>query len=113
MKALKKAEKAKKVRTKSSKRLKKEKISSGAYIAPSLIGVLLFYILPFIVVIFYSLVDNPISKNFVFLENYQRVIKNSAFKTAVTNIFLKSADGSGGIHCINLAGTFPLQRCSK
>lgn len=91
MKALKKAEKEKKVRTKSSKQKRKMKISSGAYIAPSLIGVLLFYILPFIVVIFYSLVDNPISKNFVFLENFQRVIKNSAFRTAVKNTAVFSA----------------------
>lgn len=91
MKALQKKEKVKKVRTKSSRRLRKEKIGSGLYLAPSLLGVLLFYILPFIVVIFYSLVDNPISKNFVFLENYQRVIKNAAFKTAVTNTAVFSA----------------------
>lgn len=91
MKALQKKEKVKKVRTKSSRRLRKEKIGSGLYLAPSLLGVLLFYILPFIVVIFYSLVDNPISKNFVFLENYRRVIKNAAFKTAVTNTAVFSA----------------------
>ena len=91
MKALQKKEKVKKVRTKSSRRLRKEKIGSGLYLAPSLLGVLLFYILPFIVVIFYSLVDNPISKNFVFLENYQRVVKNAAFKTAVTNTAVFSA----------------------
>lgn len=91
MKALRKKEKVKNVRTKSSRRLRKEKFGSGLYLTPSLLGVLLFYILPFIVVIFYSLVDNPISKNFVFLENYQRVVKNAAFKTAVTNTAVFSA----------------------
>ena len=44
MKALQKKEKVKKVRTKSSRRLRKEKIGSGLYLAPSLLGVLLFYI---------------------------------------------------------------------
>ena len=74
-----------KIKLKSSKRLKKEKLGSGLYLAPSLLGVLLFYILPFMVVIFYSVVDNPISKNFVFLNNYTRVLNNAAFKTAVKN----------------------------
>lgn len=88
MKALfKKKEKAKKVkyRQKSSRRLRKEKIGSGLFIAPSFIGVMAFFIIPFIVVIYYSLVDNPISNNFVMLNNYKNVINNGAFKTAVTN----------------------------
>lgn len=67
------------------------KIGSGLYIAPSLLGVLLFYILPFLVVIFYSMVDNPISKNFVFLDNFKRVIQNAAFRTAVKNTATFSA----------------------
>lgn len=80
-----------KIKTKASKSLKKQKAGSGLYLAPSLLGVLAFYIVPFIVVIFYSLVDNPISMNFVMFENYSRVIKNSAFKTAVTNTATFSA----------------------
>ena len=74
-------------RRKISKSARKIKLSSGLYIAPSLIGVLLFFIIPFIVVIYYSLVDNPISANFVFLDNYKSVIANGAFKTAVRNTF--------------------------
>ena len=94
MKALQKEEKIKKPKkpkTKTTKRLRKLKLSSGLYLAPSLLGVLLFFILPFIVVIFYSLVDNPISRNFVFFENYSRVIQNAAFKTAVKNTATFSA----------------------
>lgn len=72
---------------KSTKRLRKIKLSSGLYIAPSLIGVLLFFILPFVVIIYYSMVDNPISANFVFLDNYKSVIDNAAFQTAVRNTF--------------------------
>lgn len=72
---------------KKSKRFKKMKRSSGLFIAPSFLGVLLFFVIPFMVVIFYSVVDNPISKNFVFLDNFKYVIGNNAFKRAVTNTF--------------------------
>jgi len=76
---------------KSTKRLRKLKLSSGLFIAPSLIGVLLFFILPFVVVIYYSMVDNPISANFVFLDNFKNVIGNAAFQTAVKNTAVFSA----------------------
>ena len=72
---------------KKSKRIKKVKRSSGLFIAPSFLGVLLFFVIPFIVVIFYSVVDNPISKSFVGLDNYTLVLQNNAFKRAVTNTF--------------------------
>mgnify|MGYP001068951380 FL=1 len=78
-------------KTRASKTLRKQKIGSGLYLAPSLIGVLLFYIIPFVVVIFYSMVDNPIAKNFVFMDNYKRVIQNEAFKTGVINTATFSA----------------------
>lgn len=60
------------------------------FLAPSLIGVLLFFVLPFLVVIFYSFVDNSISKQFVGLTNYINVFKNHAFRTAVGNTLLFS-----------------------
>ncbi len=70
---------------------RKIQVSSGLFIAPSFLGVLLFFILPFLVVIYYSMVDNPISANFVFLDNFQSVIRNSAFRTAVRNTATFSA----------------------
>ena len=72
---------------KNTKRIKKLKRSSGLFMAPSFLGVLLFFVIPFIVVIFYSVVDNPISKSFVGLDNYTMVLQNNAFKRAVTNTF--------------------------
>jgi len=69
----------------SGKRLRKIKISSGLYIAPSFIGVMLFFIIPFIVVLYYSLINNPISGEFVFLDNIAMVLKNAAFKKAAAN----------------------------
>lgn len=69
----------------SSKRLRKIKRSSGLFIAPSFLGVLLFFVVPFMVVIYYSLVDNPISGNFVFLDNFKSILHNGAFVKAVKN----------------------------
>lgn len=76
-----------KQRGKTTKRMRKIKISSGLYLAPSFLGVLVFFVIPFMVVIYYSMVDNPISGNFVFLENFARVLDNSAFKRAISNTF--------------------------
>ena len=59
---------------KAGKRIKKVKRSSGLFIAPSFLGVLLFFVIPFLVVIFYSLVDNPNTKNFVGLSNFQYIL---------------------------------------
>jgi multiple sugar transport system permease protein len=70
---------------KSNKILRRRKFRSGLFIAPSFLGVLVFFLLPFLVVIFYSVVDNPISTNFVGLKNFSQVIQNAAFRTAVRN----------------------------
>ena len=78
-------EKTAKKRIKNSKRTRKIKRSSGAFIAPSFLGVLLFFILPFLVVIYYSMVDNPISGNFVLFDNFRSILRNAAFMRAVKN----------------------------
>lgn len=76
---------------KKNRRILKTRISSGFFLAPSFLGVLVFFVIPFIVVIYYSMVDNPISANFVFLDNFKRVIRNLSFRTAVKNTALFSA----------------------
>jgi multiple sugar transport system permease protein len=48
-------------------------------------------VIPFLVVIYYSMVDNPISGNFVFLDNFKSIIGNAAFKRAVHNTLTFSA----------------------
>lgn len=78
-------ENSKTSKKKLSKVQRQAKVSSGLFLAPSFLGVLIFFIVPFLVVIFYSVVDNPISHNFVFLDNFVRVIKNAAFQQAVKN----------------------------
>lgn len=81
----------KKQKRKASKRLKKQKRNSRIFLAPSVLGVALFFVIPFIVVVYYSMVDNPISQNFVFLDNFKYVIGNNAFRKAVGNTFSFSA----------------------
>ncbi len=77
--------KSKKVRPKMGKRQKRVKRSSGLFIAPSFLGVMTFFFVPFMVIIYYAMVDNPISRNFVFLDNFKNIINNAAFRTAVVN----------------------------
>ena len=68
-----------------SKQAKKERIISWGFLSPSLFGVLLFFVLPFCVVVYYSMVDNPINHEFVFLDNFIRVAGNGAFRQAAVN----------------------------
>ena len=55
------------------------------FLAPSLIGVLLFYLAPFCVVIFYAFVENPFSLEFVGFQNIINVFRNASFQTAAIN----------------------------
>ena len=84
-----KIKKTKKCRTEKSvggRKGRGEAISWG-FLSPSLIGVLLFFVLPFCVVVYYSVVDNPINHEFVFLDNFIRVLQNAAFQQAAFNTF--------------------------
>ena len=75
----------KKTWAQSGKHEKHAKRTSALFLAPSFLGVMAFFILPFIVVIVYSLVDNPINMEFNGLGNFIRVINNGAFKKAIAN----------------------------
>ena len=69
---------------------KSERITERTFLAPSLLGVLFFFVLPYFVVIWYSVIDNPINKEFVFLDNFREVLENDAFRTASKNTLLFS-----------------------
>ena len=75
---------------KKSKQEKRIQISSAAFLLPSLFGVLIFFAIPYLIVILYSFVDNPVQKNFVFLNNYISSLTNLAFDTAAKNTLLFS-----------------------
>lgn len=66
---------------------KKERAVSWAFMSPSLIGTAVFFVLPFFVVIYYSLVNNPVQHRFVGLSNYFTTLGNSAFRLAAWNTF--------------------------
>lgn len=63
----------------------KKKMISAAYLGPSVIGVMVFFVIPFCVIIYYSLVDNPINREFVFLQNFINILHNQAFLKAAKN----------------------------
>ena len=60
-------------------------LKSLCFLFPSLLGVGVFFILPFGVVVYYSLIDGPATRNFVFLENFVKLFQNSAFRLAAKN----------------------------
>jgi len=66
-------------------------LTDAAFLSPSLLGVLVFFVLPFFVVFYYSLINNPISGQFVFLDNFKMVFQNKAFRQAAGNTLKFSA----------------------
>ena len=66
-------------------------LRSLCFLLPSLLGVGVFFILPFGVVVYYSMIDGVASRNFVFLENFKRLFQNSAFLMASRNTLKFSA----------------------
>lgn len=62
-----------------------------AFIAPSLLGAITFYFLPFVAGIFYSLMDSPVNGRFVGLSNYAGLLRNSSFLLAGSNTLLFTA----------------------
>ncbi len=70
--------------------VRKRKLISWLFLLPSFLGVMLFFVAPFGVVIYYSLINNPIQKNFVGFANFVNVWKNAAFKQAASNTLIFS-----------------------
>lgn len=64
---------------------------SLCFLAPSFLGVAVFFIVPFCVVVYYSVIDGVGSRNFVFLDNFIKLFDNSAFLLAAKNTLHFSA----------------------
>ncbi len=60
-------------------------LHASCFLGPSFLGVLLFFILPFAVVVYYSFIYGPMNHEFAGLQNYINVFKNNAFRIAVKN----------------------------
>lgn len=69
----------------------KRRLGGDLFLIPSLIGVCVFMVIPFFVVIYYAMIDNPIRKNFVWFENFSKILDNMAFRLAAANTLKFSA----------------------
>jgi multiple sugar transport system permease protein len=70
---------------KKSKEITRARYKSAFFLLPSFLGIMVFFVAPFAVVVYYSVVDNPVNGNFVFFDNFIRVWQNAAFKQASKN----------------------------
>jgi multiple sugar transport system permease protein len=67
------------------KMARKERRRNTLFLMPSFFGVMVFFILPFLVVITYAFQDNPINKEYVGITNFINIMKNEAFRLAAFN----------------------------
>lgn len=64
---------------------RRERLVSLAFVSPSLLGVLIFFVLPFFVVIYYAFVNNPVLHEFVGFDNFRNLFQNQSFRLAARN----------------------------
>ena len=72
------------------------------FLLPSLLGVAAFFVVPFVLSLYYAMLDNSVSRQFVGLANFSAILGNAAFRLALRNtlVFL-------GL-CLPLNIVFPL-----
>ena len=82
-------EKRKNYRT--PREIRQARRTSTLFLLPSLIGLAVFFVIPFFVIIYYSFVSRPVGGDFVFFDNFVRVWNNFSFRLAAKNTLLFSA----------------------
>lgn len=70
---------------------KKGRILARCMLWPGLIGVVTFYVFPFFLTVYYSVLHDPFEKQFVGLDNYRDLLQNAVFRLAVRNTVRFSA----------------------
>lgn len=65
--------------------MKRRNLVYWLFLLPSLLGVLLFYAVPFLFSLYYALIDNMGSRNFVGLKNFTDTLSNPLFRSASWN----------------------------
>jgi len=63
----------------------RDSINGALWLSPCFLGVAMLDIVPFFVIVYYSMIDNPIRRNFVFLDNFVNLLGNRAFQEAASN----------------------------
>ena len=69
------------------KYITRREISLAALVLPSILGISIFFIIPFILSAYMAMIDNPLSGNFVGLFHFGATFENAAFRLAVQNTF--------------------------
>ncbi|MGN0390767.1 MAG: carbohydrate ABC transporter permease [Wujia sp.] len=67
------------------KKKMRKRLSDLCFLFPSLAGVAIFFVIPFGVVFYYSVIDSPFNPEFVFLDNFKALLHNQAFLQAAGN----------------------------
>ena len=57
-------------------------------LVPSLLGTAVFFVIPYIRVLYYSLIDSQFRRNFVWFDNYAETLQNKYFLLALKNSLL-------------------------
>lgn len=65
--------------------MKRKERTYFLFILPSLLGVLLFYTIPFLFSFYYALIDNMEDRNLVGLQNFAQTLSNPLFRRALGN----------------------------
>jgi len=67
------------------KERRKDFLKGLCFLSPSLIGVGVFFVVPFGVVVYYAMIDGVATRNFVGLKNILALFRNTAFLVAAKN----------------------------
>ncbi|MFD0618033.1 carbohydrate ABC transporter permease [Paenibacillus sp. GCM10027629] len=70
------------------KLLRQDWMVAVLFIAPSLIGFAIFYLIPFVMGFFYSFQDSAVDGSFVGFDNYNELLASGSFRKAASNTFL-------------------------
>ncbi|HEY2495184.1 MAG TPA: sugar ABC transporter permease [Paenibacillus sp.] len=70
------------------KLLRKDWTVAVLFLAPSLIGFAIFYLIPFVMGFFYSFQDSTVDGSFVGFDNYNELLASGSFRKAASNTFL-------------------------
>lgn len=70
------------------KLLRQDWTVAALFLAPSLIGFAIFYLIPFVMGVLYSFQDSTVDGSFVGLDNYNILLASGSFRKATSNTFL-------------------------
>lgn len=79
------------MKEKIEKWFRKDASFAWLFLAPSVIGFALFYLIPFVLGLVYSFMNSTLDGHFVGLDNYRELLTSGSFRKAASNTFYFSA----------------------